>query len=136
MDAIYRLTMPNPFNFAVPEVVKQIMIPEGSFTPLNAQACLYKQSAFFMLLLPVTVQGRVSDIWRSYFGQRLLQDIGVRVLYGETLVDHFRNAHEYLGDLSAQAPLYAQSGELVKFLHEWHGASQTLPGRIQECSQP
>lgn len=29
-----------------------------------------------MLLLPVTVHGRVSDIWRGYIGQRIMRDIG------------------------------------------------------------
>ena len=32
------------------------------------------QEAFWGLLLPVTVHGRVSDIWRAYLTQKLLWD--------------------------------------------------------------
>lgn len=41
-------------------------LPAGLFAPYNAQATLHMHSALWTLLLPVTVHGRVSDIWRSY----------------------------------------------------------------------
>ena len=68
VDGIYRLTQELPFYFGKPSETKPILIPERSLTPFNAQACLFKKSAFFMLFLPISVHGRVSDIWRSYFG--------------------------------------------------------------------
>ena len=41
-------------------------LPAGLFAPYNAQATLHMHGALWTLLLPVTVHGRVSDIWRSY----------------------------------------------------------------------
>ena len=72
-----------------------VSIPPGIFVPYNAQATLHSKEvflklgrnendifissllisnefdkqAFFALLLPITVHGRVSDIWRSYISQ-------------------------------------------------------------------
>ncbi|CAE7333569.1 STL1 [Symbiodinium pilosum] len=53
VDAIFRLTF---------------------FTPYNAQCTVHLYEAFWGLLLPVTVHGRVSDIWRAYLAQKLLWD--------------------------------------------------------------
>lgn len=132
MDALYRLIMPLPFDFSPPSNAKPILLPERTLAPLNAQACLFKRTGFFMLLLPITVHGRVSDIWRGYAGQRLLWDLGLQLAFAPPLVDQFRNPHSYLGDLDAEIPLYKQAGVLVDRLREWNGTATTLPGRIEE----
>ena len=132
VDGIYRLTQELPFYFGKPSETKPILIPERSLTPFNAQACLFKKSAFFMLFLPISVHGRVSDIWRSYFGQRLLWDAGIKVLYSTSYVDQYRNAHNYLGDVNAEIPLYERSGVLVDFLREWKSDMPTLSNRMEE----
>jgi len=41
--------------------------------PYNAQATIHFYDAFWALLLPVSVAGRVSDIWRSYIAQALFK---------------------------------------------------------------
>jgi hypothetical protein len=41
-----------------------IAVPRGSYAPYNAQATLHLYTALWSLLLPVTIHGRVSDIWR------------------------------------------------------------------------
>ena len=69
VDAIYRLTMPLPFDFPRRGNTSPLMVPIGSYAPYNAQATLHKYSSLWSLLLPVTVHGRVSDIWRGYFAQ-------------------------------------------------------------------
>lgn len=79
VDAIYRLTQPLPLNF--PTKGHLVAPPPHSFSPYNAQATLHKYSALWSLLLPVTVHGRVSDIWRSYFFQRIARDYGIRVVF-------------------------------------------------------
>ncbi len=50
-----------------------LKIPNSVVVPYNAQATLHFYDAFWALLLPVTVAGRVSDIWRSYIGQALFK---------------------------------------------------------------
>ena len=53
------------FNSVASKAV--VKIPSHAVTPYNAQATLHFYEAFWALYLPVTVAGRVSDIWRSYF---------------------------------------------------------------------
>lgn len=54
---------------------RAIVVPKGRFTPYNAQCVVNLHVAFWSLLLPVSVNGRVSDIWRSYISQKLLWDV-------------------------------------------------------------
>jgi len=59
--------------------------------PLNSQALLVSKTSFWGLWVPVTVHGRVSDIWRGYMWQRLLWDAGQRVGLASPWVAQARN---------------------------------------------
>ena len=74
VDAIYRMTRDLPLYFARADTI--ISVPRGTYAPWNAQAVLVRREAFFGLALPITVSGRVSDIWRSYLTSRLLWEAG------------------------------------------------------------
>ncbi|KAH3821861.1 hypothetical protein DPMN_123629 [Dreissena polymorpha] len=69
VDALYRLIQGTPFKFKRPAKGSgsqpTILLSKGVYTPFNAQATLHFIKAFLALYLPVTVSGRVSDIWRS-----------------------------------------------------------------------
>lgn len=132
MDAFYRLALPIPIYFKPADRTTTMLLPHKTFTPLNAQACLFRSSAFWMLFLPMSVHGRVCDIWRGYLGQRLLWETGQLVAYSPPIVTQFRNSHEYLEDLQAELPLYLQSTTLLHFLNRWKPTSATLPGQIEE----
>jgi hypothetical protein len=132
VDAIYRLTRPIPFNFATPEGAVPIILPPKTLAPLNAQACMFMKDAFWMLLLPISVHGRVSDIWRGYAGQRHLWDIGLHTIFTPPMVNQFRNPHNYVADLNSELPLYEKSNALVTFLQSWSSAEISLPGRIED----
>jgi hypothetical protein len=94
-----------------------IRIPQGSVSPLNAQATLHFYNAFWALYLPITVAGRVSDIWRSYFAQALFGHLGLRVGFlPRPLVVQDRNPHSYTADFEAELALYLQSSALVKLI--------------------
>ena len=54
-----------------------LRIPNNVVTPYNAQVTLHFYPAFWALFLPVTVAGRVSDIWRSYIAQALFKHLGL-----------------------------------------------------------
>ena len=135
VDAIFRVTMstPRPFAFKRTDETRPLMIPAGVLTPYNAQATLHFKSAFWALLLPITVHGRVSDIWRSYIAQRLLWDCDLQLGFvARPLVVHDRTEHNDLGDLDAERDLYMKSEHLVKFLGRWKGTKTTLIERIEE----
>ncbi|CAM9526473.1 unnamed protein product [Discosporangium mesarthrocarpum] len=133
VDAIYRLTHPPgglPFDFSAEP--RLTVVPKGLFTPYNAQATLHFDPAFWGMLLPITVHGRVSDIWRSYFTQYLLPGVGHQVAFSSPWVEQFRNPHHILGDFSAEGELYERSGEIVSFLAQLDPAElgQSMEERV------
>ena len=133
MDAIYRITMPVPFSFQRSNETKPLLVPKGVFTPYNAQATLHLQPSFWALMLPTTVHGRVSDIWRSYFAQRLFWDLGLQVGFlARPIVVQDRNPHSNLADLDAERDLYQKSEHLVEFLGKWESKRKTLVERVEE----
>lgn len=132
VDGIYRLTRSTPMEFDSDTKVKTLIMPHGILSPYNAQATLVSRPAFWSLLLPVSVHGRVSDIWRSYIGQRLLWDIGMNIAFVAPFVDQHRNAHNPLADMKAEEDIYFKSLELVRFLQTWQGLASSLPGRYEE----
>ena len=133
VDAIYRITMPIPFSFKRTTETKPLMVPTGVLTPYNAQATLHFEAGFWGLLLPTTVHGRVSDIWRSYFAQRLFWDVGLRLGFiARPLVVQDRNEHSYLADLDAETDLHQKSEHLVEFLGRWKGKGATLVERVEK----
>jgi hypothetical protein len=89
------------------------------FSPFNAQATLFMKSAFWSLLLPISVHGRVSDIWRSYIAQRLLWEYESSISFLPPMVIQHRNAHEYLADMQAETDLYFKTNALISFLESW-----------------
>jgi len=72
VDAIYRMVGDIPIYFRGGGDIR--VLPKGTFAPWNAQATLITKRALWGLLLPVSVTGRVSDIWRSYITSRLMWD--------------------------------------------------------------
>lgn len=119
VDAVYRLTQQLPFSFSKGATMEQtLIIPHGTYTPFNAQATLWTKCSLWGLFLPISVHGRVSDIWRSYIVQRLMHDIGISLSFTSPIVNQFRNVHSYIADLEAEFPLYTQSHGMVKWLSE------------------
>jgi len=49
-----------------------VSLPPRVLCPFNAQGALHLPEAYFGLLLPCTVSGRVTDIWRSYITETIL----------------------------------------------------------------
>ena len=121
VDAIYRMTRPLPISF---QRQKSILLPPRAvYTPWNAQAVLVSNPAFFGLLLPVTVTGRVSDIWRSYITTRLLWETRYKIGFSSSFVTQYRNPHSYMVDFADEDDLYNRVDELLEALASWtsHG---------------
>jgi hypothetical protein len=55
------------FNYRYNDI--KVFVPHRSFSPYDQQATLHFRSALWALLLPVTIQQSVSDIFRSYVMQ-------------------------------------------------------------------
>ena len=121
VDAIYRMTRPLPMYFERNDTI--LVLPRALYTPWNAQAVLVRKSAFFGLLLPVTVTGRVSDIWRSYVTSRLLWETRYQIGFSSSFVTQYRNPHSYMVDFTDEHDLYNKVDDLLTALASWssHG---------------
>ena len=104
-----------------------IKVPKDTFTPYNAQATLHFYVGFWALYLPVTVHGRVSDIWRSYFAQALFTRIHANVGFlPRPIVVQDRNIHSYEADFNAEVPLYTKASTLVSYLINRYVKTQAI----------
>ncbi len=121
VDAIYRLQRKLPLNFLSYSEAMILPVPLGIMSPFNAQATLWASpDAFWGLYLPVSVHGRVSDIWRSYIFQRLAKELCLQIAFSASpWVEQRRNAHSYIADLDAEHDLYFKTESLLHFLNTW-----------------
>ena len=130
VDAVYRMTRTIPFDFQdSPQT--SVLIPLDTYSPYNAQATLHTKNALWATLLPFTVPGRVSDIWRGFFAQCIFSRIGLHLAFGQPLVRQVRNVHNYLADMNAETAIYFKAGKLVEFLSQWHDNSCTVPEAVE-----
>ena len=118
LDAVQRLTGPAPVDFEHKLGVLGILGP-GTTVSHNAQATLLSRDVVLFAMLPMTVHGRVADIWRALIANRIAEVAGLAVAVTSGAVVHHRNPHNYLADLDAEQPLYAQAGVLGRLLQEW-----------------
>lgn len=118
VDAVYRMSQILPVNFQRKNEV--LLISKKTYVPWNAQATLVSSQAFFGLLLPATVPGRVSDIWRSYITARLLWDTDYHTIaFSSAVVEQFRNPHSYIKDFEDENDLYNKVDALLSTLSKW-----------------
>lgn len=132
VDAIFRLTRKLPCSFNGLPQGETFVLPPGTFAPFNAQATVHLYESFWAILLPVTVHGRVSDIWRSYLAQKLLWDVGGVLAFRPSYVVHDRVAHDYLKDFQSEQDLYYKTTAMIQVLSSWKSDAPTLVERIEQ----
>lgn len=127
VDAIFRLTRANDLgDFKFDAHARPVSFPAGTMSPYNSQNTVHYASAFFGLFIPGSVAMRVCDIWRSYWAQRLLWEIGGEVAFLPASVDQVRSPHDYLGDFLEEVQMYTQAGKFVSYLRAWECKRPTL----------
>ena len=88
VDEVYRLSHELPLAFE--RSAEVVVLPAGTYAPLNGQATLFRRSALWSLLLPAGALTAATDTWRSYVAQRLLWEMGQLVAFTSPMVDRFR----------------------------------------------
>lgn len=117
VDAIYRLTVGDENIKFDPD--KKLILSPGCYSPFNTQNTLFYKQAFPLMLLPIGVSSRVTDIWKSYIAQRLLWCMDSSVLFLSPSVYQLRNEHNLMKDFSEEIPLYTQVHDLIKLLENF-----------------
>ncbi|MBG0747790.1 MAG: DUF288 domain-containing protein, partial [Planktothrix agardhii KL2] len=105
------------------EPEKSLALAPGCYCPINTQNTIFYREAFPLLLLPVAVNSRVTDIWKGYIAQRLLWDMGSQLVFLSPSVYQIRNAHNLLQDFQGEIDLYTKSHELVELLNAFKAQS-------------
>jgi hypothetical protein len=124
VDAIFRLTKSASNNKQETKLINinfdpsspSVQYPLFLFSPYNSQNTLIHYDAFWSLYLPRTVPFRLTDIWRSYWSQRLLWLINGTVQFNGPNAFQLRNVHSYLKDFKEETDMYLKTEDLVKFL--------------------
>ncbi|EGB03253.1 hypothetical protein AURANDRAFT_68172 [Aureococcus anophagefferens] len=91
----------------------------------DPDATLFDRAAFWALLLPASVHGRVADIWRGFVAQRVLRAAGLRLAFLPPGVTQLRNDHDALADYMSERPLYEKADAVVRVLD---GVAPHRPG--------
>jgi len=134
VDAVFRLTRSKELKKIFFDKVEPVALPIGTMCPYNTQNTVYHHSAFWGLLIPITTTFRVCDIWRGYFVQRLLWDIGGHLSFTSASVIQNRNPHNYLLDFEDELQFYLEAGKLVNFLKTWKSEKHSFFDRVQQLS--
>ncbi|XP_067649693.1 uncharacterized protein [Haliotis asinina] len=138
MDAIFRLTRKqtsSQLNVTFDVRAPPALVPAGVFSPFNSQNTLFLYDAFWALLIPATPTFRVCDIWRGYWAQRLLWEIGGNVGFFPPNAFQKRNSHSYLSDAKEETDLYFQTERLLDFLSKWRcGSDLTFFACVSQLS--
>lgn len=127
VDAIFRLTRQEQIFFMddIPLVLKK-----RSFAPFNSQNTTFYYSAFWGLFMPSSISMRVADIWRGYWIQRLLWDIGAQLCFTKSSAYQERNEHDLLRDFKDEIDLYLKVDSLIDLLRTWKSNYVTMEDRI------
>jgi hypothetical protein len=131
IDAVHRLVLPLPMNYRKEPDSTPVLVPTNTFVPYNAQATLHTKDSLWATLLPITVKGRVSDIWRSYFAQCLFKDLDLGVVFVPPRITQYRNAHSLIGDMNAEGDLYFKAERLSDFVSNWKSSLPSIPARME-----
>ena len=122
VDAIFRLTKTmsyNKINVTFDETSPSIQYPMYKLVPYNSQNTFFHYEAFWSLYLPSTVNFRLTDIWRSYWAQRLMWLLNDTVTFNGPNAHQLRNSHSYLKDFESEKAMYTKTEQLVEFLFKW-----------------
>lgn len=130
VDAIYRLTTSQ--GDVIFDCDKKLALGSGCYSPFNTQNTLFYREAFPLMLLPISVHSRVTDIWRSYMAQRLLWCMDSSVLFLSPSVYQQRNEHNLLKDFQHEIPLYTQANNLIDLLEKFNSDTKSPIRLISE----
>jgi len=133
VDAIFRMTHApyvGRIKFRTDRV--PVSLARGTYCPYNTQNTLSRYKAFWGLFVPVTTTMRVCDIWRSYWVQRVLWDIGEELLFLPATAEQVRNPHDFQRDFIEELDLYTKVDDLIALLDQWNPTAETLFERLRD----
>ncbi|KAG9130047.1 hypothetical protein Leryth_012812 [Lithospermum erythrorhizon] len=120
------------FDIKFDERAPKVALPQGIMVPVNSFNTIFHATAFWGLMLPVSVSSMASDVLRGYWAQRILWELGgYVVVYPPTINRHDRvEAYPF----AEEKDLHVNVGRLIKFLIDWRSSKHRLFEKILELS--
>jgi len=135
VDAIFRLVRGAHLDMQVNRRALPLAIA-NAFHPFNSQATLWPRELFALMYLPSSCPFRMTDIWRGYIAQRILQERGRCVLFEGPVVRQLRNEHAIYDDFFDEHPGYVQSEQVIETLRATDlSRCDTLDDMLLACYQ-
>ncbi len=119
------------------------VLEQMTWSPLNTQNTSVIRElipAFLFVTMGCAVPGgkldRYGDIWGGYFLLALIVDTPFHVAFGRPLVDHRRNAHDYVDDLRYEFWGVVLTDWLLQILRtEFRPGSKQMTDRVLELAE-
>jgi hypothetical protein len=133
VDAIYRLTLPLPFNFEKRE--GSIALGRNTWCPFNSQNTSWHELSFLLTYLPSYCSFRMTDIWRSFVAQRICWENNWFILFYNATVCQERNSHNLLRDFSDELSGYLNNGLICSLLEDLplKAGIENIPDNLLIC---
>ncbi|XP_059668411.1 probable glycosyltransferase STELLO1 [Cornus florida] len=135
VDSVFYFTRKSgleAFDIRFDDHAAKVAFPQGTMVPVNSFNTIYHSSAFWGLMLPVSISTMASDVLRGYWGQRLLWEIGGYVVVYPPTVHRYDRIEAY--PFSEEKDLHVNVGRLIKFLISWRSGKHRLFEKILELS--
>ncbi|CAL1385674.1 unnamed protein product [Linum trigynum] len=120
------------FDIKFDDHAPKVALPQGIMVPVNSFNTIYHSSAFWGLMLPVSVSTMAADILRGYWSQRLLWEIGGYVVVYPPTVHRDDRIAGY--PFSEEKDLHVNVGRLIKFLVAWRSTKHRLFEKVLDLS--
>lgn len=102
-----------------------ILLGNDTWSPINTQnTAVYRDAvaAYYFIRMGYPITGlpidRYGDIFSGYFCQACIRHLGYRIRVGTPVVDHIRNPHNYLGDLTKEFACILLLEDITEWLQE------------------
>jgi hypothetical protein len=104
------------------------------FAPYNSHATLHFKSMLWALLVPGTVPARVSDIWRSFITQRLMNDFTdyKHIIFHPPIFAQTENRLTSVESFLSEHRLFTESSSLLLLLQHWTSCKSSLVERMED----
>ncbi|XP_042495852.1 probable glycosyltransferase STELLO2 [Macadamia integrifolia] len=135
VDSVFYFTRKSgleAFDIRFDEHAPKVALPQGMMVPLNSFNTIFHSSAFWGLMLPVSVSTMASDVLRGYWAQRLLWEIGGHTVVYPPTVHRYDRIEAY--PFSEEKDLHVNVGRLIKFLISWRSSKHRLFEKILQLS--
>ncbi|KAG6557230.1 hypothetical protein Mapa_001157 [Marchantia paleacea] len=135
VDSIFYYTRKSQavaFDIQFDSFAPPVTLPQGYMAPVNALNTLFHPSAFWALLLPVSVGSKTADIVRGYWGQRLLWEVGGMLGVYPPAIRRKDTLNPIL--FEQEKDLHAKVDKLVSFLLRWRSDKSSLFQKILHLS--